>query len=334
MLQPIPLHPTLSWQEQLADLVTDPAELLDFLGLAAGDVGYSEAALADFPLRLTRHYLQKIRPADPFDPLLMQVLPHRDEMHQHPGYSADPLDETGARAIPGLLHKYTSRVLLVTTSACAINCRYCFRRHFPYADNLRSRDEMQEAFRYIADDPQINEVILSGGDPLVAPNRYLQWLLDALFDLPSVKRVRIHSRLPVVLPDRIDPPLLGLFAKHAGRVVMVLHANHVRELDERLAAACRDMLAHRVLLLNQSVLLKGVNDDVDTLCELSEGLFASGIHPYYLHLMDKVSGAAHFDTPESGAILLHRGMQARLPGYLVPKLVREAPGAPGKTPLL
>jgi EF-P beta-lysylation protein EpmB len=334
MLQPIPLQPTLSWQEQLADLVTDPAELLDFLGLEAGVAGYSGAALADFPLRLTRSYLQKIRPGDPLDPLLRQVLPHQDETRIYPDYQDDPLDEGGALAIPGLLHKYASRVLLVTTSACAINCRYCFRRHFPYAENLRSREEMQEAFRYIADDPQINEVILSGGDPLVAPNRYLQWLLEAIFELPAVKRVRIHSRLPIVLPDRIDHGLLTLFGKYPGRIVMVLHANHARELDERLAIACRELQACRVLLLNQSVLLKGVNDDADTLCELSEGLFASGIQPYYLHVLDKVAGAAHFDMPETRAKALHQAMQARLPGYLVPKLVREAPGAQGKTPLL
>ena len=334
MLHPIPLQQTLSWQEQLANLVTDPAELLHCLKLTPEDVGYSAEALADFPLRLTRSYMALMQPGDPADPLLRQVLPHHDETVPSAGYTNDPLDEDASLAKPGLLHKYSNRVLLVVTSACAIHCRYCFRRHFPYSENLRSRQELQASFNYIGQNPQINEVILSGGDPLAVPNRYLQWLIDALFELPNVTRVRIHTRLPVVLPDRVDRALLAIMGRHAGKMVMVLHANHPRELGEALESACVRLQEHRVLLLNQSVLLKGVNDDPDTLCKLSERLFAAGVQPYYLHILDKVAGAAHFDAGETRAKALHSAMQLVLPGYLVPKLVREEAGGFSKTLVL
>jgi len=333
MLQTIPTSTTPHWQEQLAGLVSDPLELLSTLGLQPEQVGYSPQALADFPLRVPRPYLARMRYGDPHDPLLRQVLPYAGEVLDVTGFSEDPLLERAANSHQGLLHKYQGRVLLITTQSCAVHCRYCFRRHFPYADNRPGREQWNATFAAIAADPSIKEVILSGGDPLATSNTYLQWLVEELGNIPHLKRLRLHTRLPVMLPDRIDPPLLKLLSSWQGQVILVLHSNHPRELDDEVDDALQRLADIGVHLLNQSVLLKGINDSLDDLCELSERLFAAGVLPYYLHMLDKVAGAAHFEVQEADARLLLAGMQARLPGYLVPRLVREIPGEPAKTPL-
>jgi L-lysine 2,3-aminomutase len=331
MLRTLPLIHQSSWQEQLADLITDPLELLTLLQLTPANAGYAPAALADFPLRVTRAYVARMERGNPRDPLLLQVLPHTAELQLHPDYSNDPLQETGFNPVTGLLHKYQGRVLLITTQSCAIHCRYCFRRHFPYADNKPSRLQWQQSIDYIAADSSINEVILSGGDPLAISNTHLQFLLEKLGRIAHLQRIRFHTRLPILLPDRIDASLLSSLSGLRQQVIVVIHANHAQELDVSVLAACGRLRDIGVHLLNQSVLLAGINDQAESLITLSERLFAAGVLPYYLHMLDKVSGAVHFEVSDDKAQALIRLMQARLPGYLVPKLVRELPQAPNKT---
>ena len=333
MLHTIPLSPEPTWQSQLADLVTDPDELLRLLELDAHALPLAEKALRGFPLRVPRPYLARMEKGNPRDPLLLQVLPVAQEDQLSPGFSDDPLGEEQVNTGAGLLHKYAGRVLLIATSSCAIHCRYCFRRHFPYADNRPGRAQWQGAFDYIAARPEIHEVILSGGDPLACSNNHLQWLLGALAKLPHVTRLRLHTRLPLMLPLRVDTPLQQMLHECGKQVVVVLHANHAREFDTEVDAACSRLRVAGAQLLNQSVLLRGVNDDTDSLCALSERLFAAGVLPYYLHLLDKVRGAAHFDVAEGRALALLATLQQQLPGYLVPRLVREESGQPSKTPV-
>ncbi len=337
MLRKIPLTSapdsapsSIPWQEQLADVLTDLPELLATLRLDAAQLGLSEAALRDFPLRVPRPFLARMQVGDPRDPLLLQVLPQTAELLESPGYSHDPLGEATVNNQRGLLHKYQGRVLLIATQSCAIHCRYCFRRHFPYADNRPGRAQWQDAFRYIADDATITEVILSGGDPLASSNTYLQWLVDTLLAIPHVRRLRIHTRLPIMLPARVDNALLHMLGKRRQQVVMVLHANHANEFDASVDEACSRLRAEGIQLLNQSVLLKGINDSADALCALSERLLAAGVLPYYLHMPDKVQGTTHFDVTDDAALTLMQVMHERLPGYLVPRLVREESGKPGK----
>ena len=325
MLHTIPLSCRPGWQEQLADLLTDPLELLALLQLSPAAAGYSVQALQDFPLRVTRAYAARMHKGNARDPLLLQVLPLAAEMQALPGYGDDPLAERGANPVPGLLHKYQGRVLLITTQACAIHCRYCFRRHFPYADNRPSRAGWEQSIEYIASDGSIEEVILSGGDPLAISNNHLDYLLQRLATIPHLKRIRLHSRLPLLLPDRIDAPLLAMLGALPQQVVLVLHANHAQEFDEEVDLACQRLRTSGVHLLNQSVLLAGINDNAQALIDLSQRLFAAGVLPYYLHMLDKVNGAGHFDVAEPAALALIGAMQASLPGYLVPKLVRELP---------
>jgi EF-P beta-lysylation protein EpmB len=331
MLRTIPLQNRPSWQEQLADLITDPLELLALLQLSPAAVGYDAAALQGFPLRVTRAYAARMQRGNARDPLLLQVLPHAHELLTVSGYGDDPLQEQHANPAPGLLHKYHGRVLLITTQSCAIHCRYCFRRHFPYADNKPSRAEWQQSIDYIANDSSIEEAILSGGDPLAVSNTHLTFLLRKLGAIPHLQRIRLHTRLPLVLPDRIDSTLLQLFGELKQQIVVVIHANHAQELDADTLAACQRLREIGCTLLNQSVLLHGINDDADSLTQLSERLFAAGVLPYYLHMPDKVRSTAHFDVADDTAQGLIRALQRRLPGYLVPKLVRELPQEPHKT---
>ena len=333
MLRTIPLLTTPSWQEQLADLVTDPAELLASLQLTMDDVGLSVEAMRSFPLRVPRPYLARIKQGDPRDPLLLQVLPAAVEMQVHSGYSNDPLGELSVNETPGLLHKYAGRVLLIATSSCAIHCRYCFRRHFPYSENRPGREQWQESFDYIAAHPDIQEVILSGGDPLATSNAYLAWLVEKLLAIPHVRRLRLHTRVPIMIPQRVDIPLVRLLGDREQQVIVVLHANHAQEFDADVDGACQRLRAAGIHLLNQSVLLAGINDSLDALRNLSERMFAAGILPYYLHMLDLVNGAAHFAVPLATAKELIAGMQATLPGYLVPRLVREEAGMTSKMPL-
>lgn len=332
ILRPVPLE--ADWREQLRNVITDGPSLLAELGLDAAALGFSEQACRDFSLRVPRAFVRRMRPGDPNDPLLRQVLATADELSSPAGYGPDPTGETGgAIARAGIIHKYRGRLLLVVTGGCAINCRYCFRRHFPYGDNQNSRREWRQALDYVANDPSITEVILSGGDPLVADDDYLAELCGHITAIPHVRRLRVHSRLPIVLPDRVTPALLNALSPNGLQTVMVVHCNHANEIDTSVGRAFARIRERGMTLLNQSVLLAGVNDSVAALVDLSETLFAHGALPYYLHLLDKVRGAAHFDLPEERARELHAAITAELPGYLVPKLVREIAGEPAKTPV-
>jgi EF-P beta-lysylation protein EpmB len=321
------------WHAELAAAVKDPHELAALLDLPVAALGIAEAANTQFPLRVPRPYIARMRRGDPRDPLLLQVLPAHAEMIATPGYGADPLAEHAANPVPGLIHKYFGRVLLILSPACAIHCRYCFRRHFDYAGNTPGRARWQEALDYIRRDDSITEVIYSGGDPLAAGDSLLAWLTEQLAGIPHLTRLRVHTRLPVVIPARIDAECLAWLAGTRLQTSLVLHVNHANELDADVAAAVGLLRAAGITVLNQSVLLAGVNDCVERLTQLSEQLFAAGILPYYLHLLDRVQGAAHFAVDQAQAITLHRAMLARLPGYLVPRLVEEVPALPYKRPI-
>lgn len=314
-----------------AEAIRDPKELLQVLQLDAELLPGAQAAARLFPMRVPDDFVARIAPGDPADPLLRQVLPQAAELESVPGFVADPLDEHRASVAPGVLHKYPGRALLIVTGACAVHCRYCFRREFPYADHHAGVDAWQPALAYLAGDSSLREVILSGGDPLTLSNPRLGRLLAALDGIVHLQRLRIHSRAPVVLPARIDDELLETLAQTRLRRVAVIHANHPREIDDTVAAALRRLGSAGVTLFNQSVLLRGVNDAPEILAELSEALFAAGVTPYYLHLLDPVRGAAHFAVKESDALAIMEALRQRLPGYLAPRLVREQPGQLAKT---
>ncbi len=328
------------WQRQLAEAVRDPVELLALLDLTPADLGPDvtarslAAAAAQFPLRVPRAFIDRMRRGDPRDPLLLQVLASAAELQSVDGYVADPLEETSARDVPGLLRKYQGRALLITTGACAVHCRYCFRRHYDYAADQQSEaPRWSAALDAIAADESLEEVILSGGDPLALGNARLAQLLERLAGMPRLQRIRIHTRTPIVLPARVDAGLIAALEPLRERLVIVLHANHPAEIDAATTAALRELAATSNALLNQSVLLAGVNDAAPTLAALSHQLFAAQVLPYYLHQLDRVAGAAHFAVPDDRARALHQQLLDTLPGFLVPRLVREVPGAGGKTPL-
>lgn len=332
MIPQIEVCPAPDWHSQLRDAITDAGELLASLGLTPGDVDYSSTAGADFPLKVPHAFARRIKPGDPRDPLLLQVMAAGPELADIPGYTHDPLEEQGeANPRRGIIHKYHSRVLLIATGACAVHCRYCFRRHFPYANNQNSRSQWREALQYIARNPAINEVILSGGDPLVLTDEHLKGVIEEIAAISTVRRLRIHSRLPVVIPDRVTPGLLETLGATRLQVILVLHSNHGNEIDTAVARAMSELRAAGITLLNQAVLLRGINDTAPALVALSETLFEAGVLPYYLHLLDPVKGAAHFDVPEPRARELLHEVASKLPGFLVPRLVREVPGAGSKT---
>jgi EF-P beta-lysylation protein EpmB len=325
------MHST--WQAELADSYTQPRDLLNALGLGAADFPGLDAAARRFPFRVTRSYAARMKPRDPADPLLRQVLPLGEELSDPPGFLADPVGDLAAAAAPGLLHKYRGRVLLIVTGACAIHCRYCFRREFPYEAQLLSKSRERAALDYIAADASLREVILSGGDPLVLSDARLGGLISELAAVPRLERLRLHTRLPVVLPSRVTPELVGCLADSRLRTVLVIHANHAQELDGAVGRALDRLRAAGVTLLNQAVLLRGINDDADALAALSEALFRHGVLPYYLHLLDRARGTAHFEVPEARGKELLRALRERLPGYLVPRLVREVAGEAFKRPV-
>jgi len=322
-----------AWQAELARAVTDPQELLREVGLGPEWLRAARAAARAFPLKVPRGFIGRMRRGDPHDPLLRQVLPLAEELAEVGGFSADPVGDRAALRAPGVLHKYHGRVLLTATGACAVHCRYCFRREFPYGEANASADGFRAALDYIAADASVDEVILSGGDPLTLSDRRLAEFVRALEAIPQVTRLRLHTRLPVVLPERIDRSLLAWLGDTRLATVVVIHANHAQELDEGVHAALAALKEAGATLLNQSVLLRGVNDSAATLAGLSEALFAAGVLPYYLHALDRVTGAAHFELDEQRARAIHAELAALLPGYLVPRLVREQPGAPAKLPL-
>ena len=303
------------------------------LGLDTAALSISDAAAAQFPLRVPRGFVARMRHGDPHDPLLRQVLPLDDEMRPMPGYALDAVGDGAAKVADGVIRKYKGRALLVATGSCAIHCRYCFRRHFPYAEETAAADHWKVAVAAIASDPGIDEVILSGGDPLSLSTAKLHELTDALKCIPHLKRLRIHTRLPVVLPERVDDALLGWIATLPWPVTVVLHVNHAAEFDAHVDAALASLKDTGATLLNQAVLLAGVNDSVDALAALSERGFEAGVLPYYLHQLDRVQGAAHFEVDDARALALHSALSARLSGYLVPRLVREVEGDTGKRPL-
>lgn len=320
------------WRQALREAITDASELLALLGLQHL-VPRLPHADAGFALKVPRGFIRRMRRGDPNDPLLLQVLPQLAELDHVPGFSDDAVGDLGAIKGHGVLHKYAGRALLIAAGSCAVNCRYCFRRHFPYAEELAAAHAWREAVDCLATDTSIREVILSGGDPLVLSTRKLTDLTDALRGLPHVMRLRIHSRLPVVLPERIDADLCAWLSSLPLQRVLVLHANHPNELDASVGAACVRLRETGAMLLNQSVLLRGVNDDADVLAELSERLFAIGVLPYYLHQLDRVRGTAHFEVPDARARNLVDALRGTLPGFLVPRLVRELPGGSAKCPV-
>ena len=322
-----------SWQRQLSRAVRDPQTLCERLGLGSLWQAGAHTGHALFETCVPEAFLARIKPHDPNDPLLRQVLPLSNEALETPGFVSDPLAEAEHRPARGLIHKYHGRVLLIASPNCAVNCRYCFRRHFPYADNAPSRAQWQEALNYLRADESIREAIFSGGDPLAGSDGQLAWLVGELEGIAHLKRLRIHTRLPVVIPDRVDDALLGWLGQARLQTVMVLHINHAQEIDRAVIEACARLQQAGVTLLNQSVLLRGVNDDVDTLAALSERLFDARVLPYYLHVLDPVAGAAHFDVSDDEARELVAGLRQQLPGFLMPRLVREIPGEASKTPL-
>lgn len=313
------------WRRELANAATSAGELLAAVGLPPRD----GAADAGFRVVAPPSYIARMAYADPADPLLLQVLPQHAETAPAPGYIADPLEEGEAMAGTGLMRKYAGRALLLAAGSCAVHCRYCFRRHFPYADHRQ--DSSFPALDAVRQDPSIREVILSGGDPLMLTDAHFARLLRRIGAIGHVQHIRIHTRLPVAIPQRITAELLAALQAVPQRIVVVAHFNHPNELDADCARAMRALGGFA--LFNQSVLLRGINDDADTLAQLSEALFAAGVLPYYLHLPDAVAGTAHFDVPAARALALHRQLAARLPGYLVPRLVREVPGADAKEPV-
>ncbi|WP_145516618.1 EF-P beta-lysylation protein EpmB [Yersinia aleksiciae] len=321
------------WLQQLADVITDPDELLRILLLNEHpNLQQGTAARRLFPLRVPRAFVARMQPGDPLDPLLLQVLTAREEFIAAPGFTNDPLDEQRS-VVPGLLHKYRNRALLLVKGGCAVNCRYCFRRHFPYQDNQGNKANWHQALNYIRQHPELDEIIFSGGDPLMAKDSELSWLLDELESISHIKRLRIHTRLPVVIPDRITAALCQRLSDSRLQVLMVTHINHANEIDQPLRDSMAQLKRVGVTLLNQSVLLRGVNDDADVLATLSNALFDAGILPYYIHVLDKVQGAAHFMVDDDEARQLMKGLLSRVSGYLVPRLAREIGGQPSKTPL-
>ncbi|WP_299019639.1 EF-P beta-lysylation protein EpmB [uncultured Photobacterium sp.] len=321
-----------NWLNELANAISDPFLLLKNLKIDPAPWEKGLAARKLFALRVPMSFVERMEVGNPYDPLLRQVLPLEEEYDVHEGYSLDPLEEQD-NVIPSLLHKYKNRVLLIVKGGCAVNCRYCFRRHFPYQDNKGGKRQWQTALDYVAGTPEINEVILSGGDPLMAKDHELQWLVEHIAQIPHIKRLRIHSRLPVVLPSRITDEMCNLLQQSRLQVVLVTHINHANEVNAELRQAMTKLKLAGVTLLNQGVLLKGVNDSVGALSQLSEALFEAGILPYYLHVLDKVQGAAHFMVTDERARQLMSGLLDNVSGYLVPTLTREIGGRRSKTPL-
>lgn len=333
---PLPLQPApapVRWQQLWRDAVRDPRELLALLGLDRIAAPVSAAAATQFALRVPRGFVARMRHGDPHDPLLRQVLPLDEEMRPVPGFSLDAVGDAAARAANGVIRKYRGRALLIATGSCAVHCRYCFRRHFPYAEETAAAANWREAVSAIAADASIDEVILSGGDPLSLATPKLVELTDALARIPHLRRLRIHTRLPTVLPERVDDALVAWIAALPWPVTVVVHANHAHEFCEAVDIALGRLRAAGATLLNQAVLLRGVNDSVDALAELSERGHRAGVLPYYLHQLDRVQGAAHFEVDDARAAELHRALAARVSGYLVPRLVREVAGDPGKRPI-
>lgn len=319
------------WQHELRQAFSRPLDLLEFLQLDPDLPALEAGAIKDFPLRVPRGFAARMEKGNPRDPLFLQIWPRCEEGVTVAGYSDDAVGDLARLKAGGVVHKYAGRALVIATGACAVHCRYCFRRHFPYTEALAARDHWTNALTTIAADASIEEVILSGGDPLSLSDDKLAQFADGLENIAHVQRLRIHTRQPVVLPERIDQRLLEWLGRGRLRKIIVLHVNHANELDATVAAALRPLAALHIPLLNQAVLLRGVNDYADAQVALAQRLFNCGVLPYYLHLLDRVQGAAHFEVLQGPARALMREVAARLPGYLVPRLAREDAGQDAKT---
>jgi len=323
-------HFNKNWQQQLSEAFNSIEDLCHYLHLPIDALPVSNTAATNFPIRVPLSFAACMEKGNPDDPLLKQVLPTQEELIAYPGFNNDPVGDLQATAQTGVIHKYHGRVLLINTGSCAINCRYCFRRNFPYSELQLSKQSELAAINYIRQDSSLSEVILSGGDPLLLSDARLAKLLEQLDGIEHIKRIRIHSRLPIVLPARITDEFIKTLQKSSKQIVIVVHCNHANEINNRVITAFNTLKAHGITLFNQSVLLKGVNDQVDILCALSEKLFHHGVIPYYLHLLDKAAGTGHFEVAETQAVELIKEVQATLPGYLVPKLVKEVAGQHSK----
>lgn len=318
------------WKKLISSAISDPLKLLKMLNLSYKSLPYGLDLSVKFEQKVPLPFIQRMKKSDPYDPLLLQVLPLTIESKDVLGFVSDPLQEQET-PIPGLLHKYESRVLVMLATTCAVNCRYCFRREFPYSENTPSKAGWPAIFEYLQNNPQINEVILSGGDPLAVNDRYFADFIKEVEKIEHIIRLRIHSRLPIVIPQRITQGLLNTFKNSRLQMVMVIHSNHPSELNDEVGQAMQLLRNNGVQLLNQSVLLKGINDNVAILQQLSEKLFAYGVQPYYLHLLDKVTGTAHFDVSKEDAINLAQQLQSKVSGFLMPKLAIEEPHKASKT---
>ena len=318
---------------QIRTYFTNPLELLETLNLTPEQMLFSTEAVQDFHFKVPAAYVHKIHPGTPDDPLLRQIFPVQQELELTPGYTKDPLDEANSLSQPGLLQKYHGRALLLVTPGCAINCRYCFRRHYPYEDKGHSWKQVEQNIELIKQDSSVSEVILSGGDPLSLSDSRFAELVKMLENIPHLKRLRIHTRFPVVEPERINEQFLNILAASQLRIIMVLHINHAQEIGLDNKKSILKLHKQQVTLLNQSVLLKGVNDNADTLAELSETLIDNHIVPYYLHMLDKIQGSAHFEVADDDAKIIYQQLRTKLSGYLLPRLVRETSGEKSKTPI-
>ncbi len=322
-----------SWNQVLAGATKDVTSLLNQLEIPLSELSQRQQACLDFPLLVPQPFIDKMEKGNANDPLLLQVLPQSSELDQVEGFINDPLAEKHSNLQKGLIHKYHGRVLVLLSTGCAVNCRYCFRRHFPYQENRIGKNDWQGILDYVAQDNSIEELILSGGDPLMLNDQQLERFIKQAEAIPHLQRLRIHTRLPVVIPQRITDKLIEILQSTRFDCAIVLHINHASEIDERLRGALSPLTSAGIILLNQAVLLRGVNDTVKDQVELSKALFKARILPYYLHLLDKVKGAHHFEVDEKTAQDLHQQLLLRLSGYLVPKLVREEPGKGSKTPV-
>lgn len=318
-----------SWQTQLIEGISDVAQLFQLLELNEHDL--NQVTDSSFKLKVPLSFVKRMKKGDFNDPLLRQILPLKDESVIIPGFSQDPLQEKQHNPLPGLIHKYKSRVLLTLTGACAVHCRYCFRRHFPYEANIPNQEKLAAIVEYIEKHPKINEVILSGGDPLLVPDHKLASLIALFSRMPQLKVIRIHTRLPIVLPDRITDEFLHVIKSSSIKLIMVVHCNHPQEIDDAVLSSLIRLREAGMTVFNQAVLLKGVNDDAKVLAKLSWRLFEANVLPYYLHVLDKVAGAHHFDVDDARALEIWKALQVNLPGYLLPKLVREDAGGLSKT---
>ncbi|MEZ6145669.1 MAG: EF-P beta-lysylation protein EpmB [Planctomycetaceae bacterium] len=331
---PLPDRRGSDWHRSLTDAVRDVDVLFNRLGLPEDHREAAQRAATLFPLLVTESFLLRMTQGDPYDPLLRQVLPLDAEFDEAEGFTFDAVGDEAARRAPGLLHKYAGRALLIATGSCAVHCRYCFRRHYPYGEEPRRLDEWDAALEVISEDESLHEIILSGGDPLMLTDTRLEQLVTLIADVPHVRRLRVHSRLPIVLPDRVTDRLIDLLMAHDSLTpIMVVHANHPAEVVNDCAAALKRLVTSGITTLNQAVLLRGVNDNADIMTLLSERLINLGVMPYYLHQLDRVQGTAHFEVPDAQAIAIIDQLRASLPGYAVPRLVREMSGEHSKSPV-